>query len=1269
MRHGTSHGWLVMVVCLLIGTAEMACGIGLTISVAPTNIAWTSNTWVTLTVNGFSAGDSVKLGLYLDVAGNGVVDAADPLVAAYLVGDGRTNALGSPVIVDDEDGVTNGTVISRVAYFGQNGPLHVVGKYLWQARTVSGGASNKTGFSVTQETSTVWIEGAVIDAVSSNAVPGAVVQAECFSDFAMPPIWTGTNGAFRLYLPAGVSTSDVREISVTGLGYFNPRVGLTGTDPLSTYVFPNDLHAGVNPLPVALRVVPAIPGGVHPVSGHVYDDQTNALPGVSVRAGWSGGEDIEVMAITDTNGAYRLVVPGSDGAYDIGVDSSSAMYLGRIGVGQRMVVTQPMTGVDFYCPKATLLVRGRVLASDNGDPVVGATLSLGGDNFGCQGVSLTDGTFVVGAIAYTDYSAYEETMAGQRFVDAPGLWGLSITNDTCTNLSFQLDRGYPVAGMVFDLQTNVLSGGDVGAFRYPNYNTEWIYDAGVNRHGAYLLFAPTGAVVVAANGFPGFIGQTYAHHFDWEWDDNGVVADPVENTPAGTNGIDFYLPRAALIQGVVRGNHDPLPGMSVSVSERTGDNTSWRANGSTDESGHYSLEVLPGSNYVVDVWTGEGDSFWLSQYYSHASDSSSADPVTTDVDAPATNIDFDLDQGGIISGSVFEDDGETPVLWCWVSVENLDGSQAASGGTYDTGHFQITVPPGEYRVYAEGSRASFGIDMYYDGWLKSERDQANVVTAFVGQVTSNIDFVMEPGGTISGRVTAGDGTTPVAWCWVQAQLDHQGVGDGQTDEDGCYSFRVPPGTYVVAAYPEWNDQPFIRQYFSNAVSEADALPMTVESEGVCSNIDFQLQQGGTISGRVYADDDDAGVGGCYVQAEDYNTGASVNGVNSDSDGYFTLRLPAGQYRVRANPDQSAALIGEWYDDTVNYGDATPVDVADDNDTPGIDFGLALGFRVEGRVVDENGNPLAWRWLDAHALDEDENWLWAGGGSTDADGYYGFALPVGDSYFVRVPQQDGSWYPDTFFSNQLHYTQATMVQAEAGETIGNIDFQLTPGYTVWGHVYASDGTTPIPNGCVSGYGDDTLNYGSDWADENGAYSLVFPTNPIIVLRADASNYQGELYDQQYDPFAATFLQLSPYASLNADFALYGLTEDTDGDGVYDCDEDTVPDGVYDAADDDSSYLDSDTDDDGFSDGCEDVAGTNPKDPDSLLKLSETRQDGDGVKVSWDSVPGRAYEVYARDELPGAGDWDYLATITAEGTVTTFTNTAPPAHRFYRVRVQP
>ena len=137
-----------------------------------------------------------------------------------------------------------------------------------------------------------------------------------------------------------------------------------------------------------------------------------------------------------------------------------------------------------------------------------------------------------------------------------------------------------------------------------------------------------------------------------------------------------------------------------------------------------------------------------------------------------------------------------------------------------------------------------------------------------------------------------------------------------------------------------------------------------------------------------------------------------------------------------------------------------------------------------------------------------------------------------------------------------------------------------------------------------------------------------------------------------------------ASRLVNVTLFGVT-DTDGDGLPDSWETQ-----FNLDPNDSTGINGangDVDTDGFTNIEEYLAGTNPRDPNSLLRISQLNNGG--RRISWQSVPGKDYQVYSAAEIT-EGFEPLSGAITAFQNTTSYTNNAPLSGKeFYRVRVLP
>ena len=102
--------------------------------------------------------------------------------------------------------------------------------------------------------------------------------------------------------------------------------------------------------------------------------------------------------------------------------------------------------------------------------------------------------------------------------------------------------------------------------------------------------------------------------------------------------------------------------------------------------------------------------------------------------------------------------------------------------------------------------------------------------------------------------------------------------------------------------------------------------------------------------------------------------------------------------------------------------------------------------------------------------------------------------------------------------------------------------------------------------------------------------------------------------------------------------------------------------------------ADPDADGMSNSAEYLAGTNPTNSASLLRIISLTVTGENVAVSWTTVPNKGYIVQT-NSTSGGGFVDFSPLIVVSGTGEGMTNyldlngRANGLVRFYRVRLAP
>jgi hypothetical protein len=356
-----------------------------------------------------------------------------------------------------------------------------------------------------------------------------------------------------------------------------------------------------------------------------------------------------------------------------------------------------------------------------------------------------------------------------------------------------------------------------------------------------------------------------------QWYDNQPTqetADAVSVSVGETTGsIDAVMQPGGSISGTVTVAGDgPLGGMCVSPVTLDGQ---WLDGTGTASDGTYSLLGLPAGDYKVYFSPGcDQNGNYVAEWYDGQSSEGDATVVHVSVGQDTGSIDAVLQIGGMISGTVTAaGDGALGGICVNASSTSQDGfgtnTSTSSDGTYTI----VGLPSGEYLVSFDGSSyCPDGVPRNYQTqWWDNQPspDTAQAVSVTVGEDTGSIDAVMQPGGSISGTVTAAGGGALGGICVNAVAANGEFSGGAGTAPDGSYALMgLAAGDYTVTVGPDcgssgnwavqwWNDQP--------AQDTADVVHVTVGDDA--GPVDAVMQPGGSITGTVTAAQGGEGLGG------------------------------------------------------------------------------------------------------------------------------------------------------------------------------------------------------------------------------------------------------------------------------------------------------------------------------------------------------------------------------------------------------------------------
>ena len=415
----------------------------------------------------------------------------------------------------------------------------------------------------------------------------------------------------------------------------------------------------------------------------------------------------------------------------------------------------------------------------------------------------------------------------------------------------------------------------------------------------------------------------------------------------------------------------PLAGVLVSIQEARGD----RYSTATDSNGFYRFEVPAG---FYGAWTAP-DGYQGEKYDDIPCSLLKCDQVggillNTD-DAPHRGIDFALDALSKIQGKVTSEGTGTPstgIEGATVVVGNPALDVVATAVTGPDGSYEVGLTAGDYylAVYAPGHRSEAYDDVPCSEpltrYFSCPTDGVETLSIpELNQIMTGIDIALEPAGSISGRVTDsanGQGLATVQLAFTEVDGDDKGF--AITDEKGEYRSTGLTGSsyYVEVIY----FYPYIPEIYDDVTCYLDkyavscprnlATPVTVDALADTPNVDFQLDEGGSITGTITDVSSGLPLQWTYVYLFHQSDGTYAGVRRTGEQGRYVFEgLWEGNYYLRVF---NLLYIGELYREIpclhespcfLEQGDS--VRVERQAETSGIDFTLDPLGEMSGRVTD------------------------------------------------------------------------------------------------------------------------------------------------------------------------------------------------------------------------------------------------------------------------------------------------------------------------------
>ncbi|MCD4653828.1 carboxypeptidase regulatory-like domain-containing protein [bacterium] len=601
---------------------------------------------------------------------------------------------------------------------------------------------------------------------------------------------------------------------------------------------------------------------------------------------------------------------------------------------------------------------------------------------------------------------------------------ISVSAGEITGNVTESSTGQPISGLDMNL-----------------YDQDWNFiDINAQTSGGEYRFyeVPAGIYYVRAN-------PKYPFHYQHKYwqnspDRDGATSVTVHESGEVT-GIDFSLDDGWYIEGKISDiDGVVLGGIDINLYDMN-----WKkldVDAESDEYGRYHIGGLPGGDYYVMANPVYMEPY-VDQFYDHSAGPLHAVSVTLAPPDDLVNISFNLVHGSYIRGRITDKDTGDPLVGFWVKAYNENGNkmrlvdQTDSDGRFTLGAYAV----GNYYVKVDPSYPDGYMDTYYPGVY--QMSDAQLVAVTTPKPTYNINIPISAGSYICGVVNSVTGTPldDIKIKFYDRDWENMEMATTLSKSDGNYlSGALKPGKYYVKAVPIY-PQPWIDVYYPDGIEDSQAEFVSVALAGETLNIDFGLEPGGYLMGKMLHESGGFPLIDVDLDVYDDQWGWIDYSDHTNSSGNFLIgALPFGNYYLRADPSLVLGYIPQLFDHAFMPDDATLINLTLGQNPDALDFTLSDGGFVSGTVTDiDTGQPL--ENIEIELMDMAEQFLPIHTIRSRADGtYIAHGIPTG-TFYVMAAREEDDGYETQYFSESATVNSAQTVNVTATETTTEINFSL------------------------------------------------------------------------------------------------------------------------------------------------------------------------------------------------------------------------------------
>ncbi len=259
-------------------------------------------------------------------------------------------------------------------------------------------------------------------------------------------------------------------------------------------------------------------------------------------------------------------------------------------------------------------------------------------------------------------------------------------------------------------------------------------------------------------------------------------------------------------------------------------------------------------------------------------------------------------------------------------------------------------------------------------------------------------------------------------------------------EDGSYEIPdLPVGQYFVRVQ---NKAGYLNYYYKNVLEKSEATLIKINNNQHVSGVDFYLDRGGFIAGRIFDASGKPITQNCSIGFFDARTYSLRGFIDGKSDGsYISPALPSGPHIVKASALPSGYMI-TYYPQVSTQDSAQAIEVTVGDTSANVNFYLQKGGAIAGLVLGDEPDrpPVANAWV---VVNNWENGEWSSECFTNSRGYYCAAGLRPGTYRVQIYSVDPLRYHNEYYQNAITPQEAKPVVVKGQDTTWSINFSLKP----------------------------------------------------------------------------------------------------------------------------------------------------------------------------------------------------------------------------------